>query len=219
MENFKITDFFQRGTAVKTQIQNSIDWIPNVVFDTYSGKNEVGIIFDDRYKNFVILEKDIIKLNYAVGKVQYFMEAYVTGIKLEAVRIMTLKIVSIKKIPNLRKDERYSVNYGANISSLRDTERNFVVITNISLSGLAFISRKTFFVSDVVNVSILLPAGSFYISAEIVRCNETVKGTEYGVKFVRQDDEAREELRSLIEDIKEREDRLSRIVGIGGRAI
>jgi len=52
-----------------------------------------------------------------------------------------------------------------------------------------------------------------------VRYNETVKGTEYGVKFVRQDDEAREELRSLIDDIKEREDRLSRIVGIGGRAV
>jgi len=84
---------------------------------------------------------------------------------------------------------------------------------------LAFISRKTFFVGDVINISILLPAGSFYISAKIVRYNETVKGTEYGVKFVRQDDEAREELRSLIDDIKEREDRLSRIVGIGGRAV
>jgi len=217
MKNFKIADFFQRGTAVKTQIQNSIDWIPNVVFDTYSGKNEVGIIFDDRYKNFVILVNDTIKLNYAVGKVQYLMEACVTGIRVEAVRVMTLKIVSVKKIPNLRKDERYSVNYGANILSLEDMESDFVVITNISLSGLAFISRKTFLPGYVVNISILLPADRFSVTAEIVRSNETVKGIEYGVQFMRQDDEAREDLRKLIEDIKEREDRLSRIVGIGGR--
>ena len=62
-----------------------------------------------------------------------------------------------------------------------------------------------------------MPAGSFQVTAEVVRCNERDKGLEYGVQFVRQDDEARGELRSLIDDIKEREDRLSRIVGIGGR--
>ena len=59
----------------------------------------------------------------------------------------------------------------------------------------------------------MLPSSSFVVDGEIVRCSETIKGTEYGVSFIRHDDEAIEELSNLINDIKEREDRLSRIVG------
>ena len=54
-------------------------------------------------------------------------------------------------------------------------------------------------------------------SKEDLRLYCVDNGIEYGVQFIRKDDEAREELKNLIEDIKEREDRLSRIVGIGGR--
>lgn len=213
MEDIKITDFLQRGTPVKTQLPNSINWIPNVVFDTYSNKNEVGVIFDDRYNGSVIFEGDSIKLNFVDGKVQYFMETVVSSIRLEAVQIMALKILSISKMPNLRKYERYSVNYGANISGFDEPGGVFGVVTNISLSGLAFITRQMFLVGEVVKISILVPAGSFYVDAEIVRCNETVKGIEYGVQFIRQDDEAKSEINKLIEEIKEREDRLSRIAG------
>jgi hypothetical protein len=114
---------------------------------------------------------------------------------------------------NLRKDERYSVNYGATISSYDDPSGIFGVITNISVSGLGFIARRTYLVGDIVKISIHLPASSFVVDAEIMRSCETVKGTEYGVSFIRHDEEALVELTKLIEDIKEREDRLSRIVG------
>ena len=114
---------------------------------------------------------------------------------------------------NLRKDERYSVNYGATVSSFNSPDGVFSVVTNISISGLGFITRQTFLVGDIVKISILLPASSFVVDAEIVRTSETVKGTEYGVSFIRNDEEALVELTNLIENIKEREDRLSRIAG------
>lgn len=89
-----------------------------------------------------------------------------------------------------------------------------MAITNISLWGLGFISRQSYFVGDTVKISLLLPGDSFEIDAEIVRGNDTIKGIEYGVKFVCQDNKIKEELKLLIENIKEREDILSRIVGI-----
>ncbi|MBE5813320.1 MAG: PilZ domain-containing protein [Clostridiales bacterium] len=217
MEGFKITDILQRGSAVKTQLPNSINWIPNVVFDTYSDKDEVGVIFDNRYDNFVIFVGDEIKLNYADGNVQYSMETTITSIRLEAVRIMTLKINSIKKIPNLRRYERYSVNYGANIFSFENPDGIFGVITNISLCGVAFITRDTFLEDDVVSISILFPSSRFIVDARIIRHNETEKGIEYGAEFIRQDENAKDELNRVLEDIKEREDRLSRIVVGGSR--
>lgn len=213
LEGLKITDYFQRGTAVKTQTENSIEWVPNVVFDTYSNKNEIGVIFDERYSKVVIFAGDSIKLNYPVGKTQYFMETSVTGIRVEAVKIMTLRIKSIKQIPNLREHERYSINYAAEVYSFSEVEKRFASITNISLSGLGFVSKYSYFIGDKISISIAISDASFEIEGEIVRCNETVKGDEYGIKFIRQDDKIKAELKSLIESIKEREDSLSRIVG------
>lgn len=217
MEGFKVTDILQRGSAVKTQLPNSINWIPNVVFDTYSNKDEVGVIFDSRYDNFVIFVGDEIKLNFADGNIQYTMETTITSIRLEAVRIMTLKINSVSKMPNLRKYERYSVNYGANIFSFGNPDGVFGVVTNISLCGIGFITRDTYLEGDVVSISILFPSSRFIIDAKIIRHNETEKGIEYGAAFIRQDDEAKEALNRVLEDIKEREDRLSRIVVGGSR--
>ena len=129
---------------------------------------------------------------------QYIVDTWITGIRIEPAKIMTLKVVSIKKMANLRKDERYSVNYGATISSFDSPEGTFGVVTNISISGLGFIARQTFLVGDIVKISIHLPSSSFIVDAEIVRSSETVKGTEYGVSFMRHDEEVLEEDVSLV---------------------
>ena len=70
-----------------------------------------------------------------------------------------------------------------------------------------------FVVGEMVRLSIMLPASTFTIDAEIMRVTDSDKGNEYGVRFLRTDDEAMRDIKQLIEDIKEREDRLSRIVG------
>ena len=82
------------------------------------------------------------------------------------------------------------------------------------MCGLGFIARRNFFVGDIIDISILLPSGSFVIEAEVVRSNNTVKGMEYGVHFTRQDELMQKEISELIENIKEREDRLSHIAGM-----
>ena len=213
MEEIKITDFLGQESALKTQLQDSIDWIPNVVVDLHQDSQEIDLIYDDRYNGNLVLVGDAVKLNYIEDTIQYMVEGWINGIRMEPAKIMTIKVVSIKKMANLRKAERYSVNYGATVSSFDSPDGVFGVVTNISISGLGFIARQTFLVGDIVRISIHLPASSFVVDAEVVRSSETVKGTEYGVSFVRHDDEALEELTNLIENIKEREDRLSKIVG------
>lgn len=213
MEEIEISDFLARGRAIKTQIQDSIEWIPNVVVNMYPDSKEIELVYDERYSGNLVLVGDAIKLNYIEETVQYMIDAWITSIRMTEEKIMSVKVVSVKKMANLRKDERYSVNYGVNITSFDNPEGVFGVVTNISISGLGFIARQTFLPGDVINLSIMLPSSSFVVDGEIVRCSETIKGTEYGVSFIRHDDEAIEELANLINDIKEREDRLSRIVG------
>ena len=213
MEDIKITDFLKKGTMVKTQVDDSSEWITNVVFNIYPETDEIEIVYDDRYLNHLVMLGDALKLTYTEESFEYIIDTWITGIRLAEVKIMTLKVVSINKYTNFRKDERYSVSYAATIQTLEDFEGVFAVVTNISMSGLAFVCRELFMVGDFVRVSIMLPSSSFIIDAEIVRTKEGTKATEYGVRFVRDDKAAKEEIANLIEDIKEREDRLSRIVG------
>jgi hypothetical protein len=215
MEEIDVSEFLSRGIALKTQMQDSIEWVPNVVLNLYPANKEIDLMFDERYKSMLVLVGDAVKLNYIDGNVQYFIETWITSIRVEPEKMMTLKVASVKKMNNLRKDERYSVNYAANIKSFETPSGIFGVVTNISLSGLGFIARQTFLIGEIVKISIFLPSKSFLIDAEVMRSNETVKGTEYGVSFVRTDDEALQEVYNLIQDIKEREDRLSHIVGFG----
>ena len=213
MEDIKITDFLKKGTMVKTQVDDSSEWITNVVFNMYPETDEIEIVYDDRYLNHLVMLGDALKLTYTEESFEYIIDTWITGIRLAEVKIMTLKVVSVNKYTNFRKDERYSVSYAATIQTLEDFEGIFAVVTNISMSGLAFVCRELFMVGDFVRVSIMLPSSSFIIDAEIVRTKEGPKATEYGVRFVRDDKAAKEEIANLIEDIKEREDRLSRIVG------
>ena len=52
----------------------------------------------------------------------------------------------------------------------------------------------------MVKLSIMLPASTFSIDAEIVRVTDSDKGNEYGVKFLRTDEEAIRDIKKLIED-------------------
>ncbi|MBQ7668673.1 MAG: PilZ domain-containing protein [Clostridia bacterium] len=212
MEEVKFSDILKRGLPVKTQTQDSRDWIANAIVNYYENSEEIELMYDNRYNGDIVLVGDAMKITYTEGSFEYIIDAWITGIKLEPSKLITLKLVSIKKIENLRKDERFSVNYGAMIYSIIDEEGSFGVITNISASGLGFVIRKFYQVGEIVRISIILPSSSFSVEGEIVRSVETSKGTEYGVKFTELDAES-VAIAELLADIKEREERLSRIVG------
>lgn len=213
MEDIKISGLLHRGTQIKTQVQDSRDWIANTVVNFYENSNEIEIIFDNRYVNDLVLVGDEMKLTYREEEWEYIIDTLITGIKIEPNKIITLKIINVKKINNLRKDERYSVNYGALIYGINSDEGTYGVVTNISISGLGFLTRQGFAVGELIRISILLPSSNFDIEAEIVRSADSPKGIEFGVRFLRDDEQAINEIAALIDDLKEREDRLSRIVG------
>ena len=212
MKEIKINDFLEKGSQIRTQIGNSVYWIPNLVLSLEDDGRKLEIIFDGRYDNFGIFEGNFIKLNYLRGNVQYFIETIVCNIKLGEEKSVVLEVLKVKKVPNERKDQRYSVNYGANVFSFQDPEGVFGVITNISLGGLALTTKSTLYLGQVVNIAILFPSAEFCIDAEVVRYRRSAEKIEYGVQFMRQDEEAIKEISRIIEEIKEREERLSRLI-------
>ena len=213
MENIKLSDFLERESLVKTKLGKSEEWIPNIANKIYIETNELEIVLDERYLSSLVMVGDDIQVTQTIDGYEYIIDAVITQIKIEPTRTMLLKVNNIKKIENLRKDERYSVNYATTIQSFSEEEGTFGVVVNISVSGLAFVCRNNFMPGEMVRLSIMLPSSTFNIDAEIVRVNETSKGNEYGVRFLRTDEDAVLDIKRLIEDIKEREDRLSRIVG------
>lgn len=209
----KISDFLVEESIVKTKLGKANEWIPNVVYKMFSDEDEIEIALDDRYLSSLIMVGDDMQLTQTIEGFEYIINCIITQIKIEPTRTILLKVENVKKVQNFRKDERYSVNYATTIQSFSEENGVFGVVINISISGLAFVCRNNFVPGEMVRLSIMLPASTFTIDAEIMRVTDTDKGNEYGVRFLRTDEEATRDIKQLIEDIKEREDRLSRIVG------
>lgn len=209
----KLSDFLIKESIVKTKLGKANEWIPNIVNKLDSDKNEIEIALDDRYISSLIMVGDDMQLTQTIDGYEYIINCMITQISIEPKRIILLKVMDFKKIQNFRKDERYSVNYATTIQSFAEENGVFGVVVNISVSGLAFVCRNSFVPGEIVRLSIMLPSSTFTIDAEIMRVSDSDKGNEYGVKFLRTDEDAIRDIEQLIEDIKEREDRLSRIVG------
>lgn len=213
MENIKLSDFLKQEDILKTKLEKGNDWIPNIAYKIFDNIDELEIALDDRYLSSLVMVGDNIQLTKTYDGYEFIINAVIVQIKIEPTRTMLLRVENIKKVENLRRDERYSVNYATTIQSFSEEDGVFGVVVNISVSGLAFVCRNNFVPGEIVRLSIMLPASTFSIDAEIMRVTDTDRGYEYGVKFLRTDHEAVTDIQQLIEDIKEREDRLSRIVG------
>jgi hypothetical protein len=209
----KLSDFLNNDDIIKTSLEKSNDWIQNIAYKVYSDSNELEIAFDDRYLSSLVMVGDKMKITKTMDGYEYIVDAIIIQIRIEPTRTMLLRVENIIKVQNLRKDERYSVNYATTIQSFSELDGVFGVVVNISISGLAFVCKQNFVVGEVVRLSIMLPSSTFVIDAEIMRVSDSNVGSEYGVRFLRTDDAAIRDVESLIENIKEREDRLSRIVG------
>lgn len=209
----KISDFLIEESLIKTKLGKSNEWITNIVYKIFLEENEIEIALDDRYLSSLIMVGDDMQLTQTINGFEFIIDCMITQIKIEPTRTVLLKVENVKKIQNFRKDERYSVNYATTIQSFSEENGVFGVVVNISVSGLAFVCRNNFVPGEMVRLSIMLPASTFTIDAEIMRVTDTDKGNEYGVRFLRTDEDAIRDIKKLIEDIKEREDRLSRIVG------
>ena len=209
----KLSDFLVEKSLIKTKLVKANDWIPNIVHRLFADENEIEIALDDRYLTSLIMVGDTMQVTQTIEGYEYIISCTITQISIEPKRVILLRVDDIKKIQNFRKDERYSVNYATTIQSFSEVDGVFGVVINISISGLAFVCRTSFMPGEIVRLSIMLPSSTFTIDAEIMRVSDSDKGNEYGVKFLRTDEDATRDIKQLIEDIKEREDRLSRIVG------
>lgn len=209
----RLLDFLEKESVVKTKLDKSNEWISNIVHNISVENDEIEIALDERYLASLIMVGDNIQLTQTVEGYEYIMNCMITQISIEPKSVISLKVNDVKKIRNFRKDERYSVNYATTVQSFAEEEGVFGVVVNISVSGLAFVCRNSFVPGEMVRLSIMLPASTFTIDAEIMRVTDSDKGNEYGVRFLRTDEDAIRDIKKLIEDIKEREDRLSRIVG------
>lgn len=209
----ELRSFLVEGSTVKTKLEKSTEWIPNVAYKISYERKEVEIALDDRYISDLVMAGDKMRVTQTADGYEYILDCIIIQICIEPRRLIQLRVENITKTKNLRKDERYSVNYATTIQSFSEEGGVFGVVVDISVSGLAFVCRNSFVPGEMVRLSIMLPSSTFTIDAEIMRVTDGAKGNEYGVRFLRTDDEAIRDIKKLIEDIKEREDRLSHIVG------
>jgi len=71
--NIKLSDFLVKDSIVKTKLEKSETWIPNIAYKIFSQSNELEIALDDRYLSDLVMVGDNIELTQTIDKYEYII--------------------------------------------------------------------------------------------------------------------------------------------------
>ena len=75
VENLKLSDFLTEDSVVKTKLEKSEMWIPNVAYKIFADTNEIEIALDDRYLGSLVMVGDNIEVTQTIDKFEYIINA------------------------------------------------------------------------------------------------------------------------------------------------
>lgn len=202
--------FLNKGDIVKSRKYGTERWNTNVVFEI---KDDILVldagILEESFND--IENGNEFELKVTQEEFEYTINACVVDISKIPIQTVTLRIESVKKYSNLRKDLRHFVYLFALVrKSKQDKDPVFATITDISLGGVAVsVSNK----KNANNVGMNVNEEFFFeISLEdqrticfigtIRRKKENKDNTEYGVQIKSIDKRNKEILDEYVNELK-----------------
>lgn len=172
----------KEGTVVGTRLGTSYAWYQNIIYKN-NGDNVYLSIIDSYLENAIMLGTNIY-LKFTTELFQYIFEGIVTDINLEFPKLINVRINRGEELVNTRSFPRYDAYIPMNIKSVWDQTFNFSIITNISLIGIAFISKSQFEYGEGCDASVYLPGNKILeVKGKLVRKTNKGNFIEYGMQF------------------------------------
>lgn len=215
MSDIKLRDFLTEGAIIRTKLCDSHSWSTNVVYAINDEYIEIDIGLEKNYIDNFIMTGDTIKCKYATDHSEYTLIGWVTRIKSDFPQSITIRVHQIESFENNRDSYRYDVYLSATVKMGKDDKKGiFAIVTNISHTGVAFITREDLWkganlqagpdpnqnVCMYVDVYIS-PERFFTFEGVLVRKSAREKGIEYGVRYVDMEVESEKFLNVLLEEL------------------
>lgn len=177
-----LLSYLKEGTIVGTKLGSSYAWYQNIIF-----KNKGDIVYlsiIDSYLENAIMPGTSIYLKFTNELFHYIYEGTVLDISLEYPKFISVKIYRTEELVNTRSFPRYDAYIPMNIKAVWDKTFNFSIAINVSLIGIAFISKYKFEYGEDCDASIYLPCNEILeLKGNLVRKTNKDNFTEYGMQY------------------------------------
>jgi hypothetical protein len=213
MNEKKLNEFLEIGAILRTKLNNCTKWVTNVVQGINNDCIEIDIGLEKDYLDNLIMIGDTLKCKYNVGDSEYNLLGWITKIDLEFPQTITIRVHQVDCFENIRDSIRHDVYLSAIIKKDKENEKGvFAVMTNVSLTGAAFIVKEDLEISfeekDIseddlyISVEVYISTGiQFNTKALILRKCNREKGIEYGIRFMNTSTEAQKVLNDLMNEL------------------
>ena len=200
MYEINISSFLKKGDSIKVKHDDLPSWVNNTVFSINDDLKEIDIVFDEKYIENQVMIGDIVNIKYNEGEYEYFILGWVSKIKNDESKKLSVKVHSIEKHFNKRKSKRYDVYLSMVAKNNQDNKGVFGIVINISKDSLGFVVNEQLLKKDgkeknkkdeaLFSFEVFINANrSVSFEGVILRESKREKGIEYGAKMKRIDDE------------------------------
>lgn len=185
--------------VVRLQNEGKGQWATDVVYRVRIDRDEFDVGLEPIQRQFGILIGDRLRCKYVNAGREYILLGEVTEIGMRFPQSITMRVMSAES----REDERDSVRYDVNLSSIvknsTDTEQaTFANVRNISASGMSFIThmelerllglKEWVEGQSIVQIETFVrPDKILNLHGIVMRTKTLEKGFEYGIRFLNPD--------------------------------
>ncbi|MCX7749566.1 MAG: PilZ domain-containing protein [Clostridia bacterium] len=177
----------KEGATIGTRIIPDGIWHQNIVYKIENHTVYTSLL--ESYLENIIMVGSPIIIKLPLEYFEYLYEGTVTEIQPNYPGYVAITIKKAEELVNTRAFPRYDVCLGTDIKSPLNDNIIFSVVSNISLSGMAFVSKETYDYGDVLEIAVYLPNRSIaYAKGKIIRRNLQDTFNSYSMQFVYMDD-------------------------------
>ncbi len=198
----------KEGVVVYTRLSSSNIWHQNIVYKVED--NSVSIALIPGYLESIIMPGQTITIKLTNEDMEYLFIGDISSIQPQFPSLVTVDIKNIKDLKNCRVFPRYDVYVAASIKSENSEDEHFAIIHDISLTGMAFYSKRDFSIaSDQLNLTIFLPNKDI-ISAKgtIIRKITYDSYIDYGMNYTDMQEENNNSLYAFFSILEKEKSRL-----------
>ncbi|WP_010248451.1 PilZ domain-containing protein [Acetivibrio cellulolyticus] len=169
-------------------------------------ENEVLLNLPKKFSIYNLFENDPVVLGFRAGLEIYAAECSIRIINVKDSSI-ALKVDNIEFVKEKRIFERFPVSLYADIRTHEDGNRKIACISNISLDGLAMVSRNEFFEEDTIDFDIYIDKRILRLSGSVIWKEKISGNFQYGIKIIYQDFNTKNSLKLYMNILKNEQEK------------
>jgi c-di-GMP-binding flagellar brake protein YcgR len=183
LRNDLLYTILKEGVVVYTRLSASNVWHQNIVYKVEN--NSVSLALIPGYLESIIMTGQTLTIKLTNEDIEYLFIGHISEIRPHFPSLITVDIKNIKDLKNCRVFPRYDVYVAASIKSENSDDDHFAIIHDISLSGMAFYSKKNFSIaSEQLNLTIFLPNKNIIVAKGTVTRKMTYDSyIDYGMSY------------------------------------